>query len=259
MRAAGQPDRADQVRQAGDLAAGGGVAGVHGVAGGHHGDQAAGADQVQGLDDEVVVDAVAAGIVQAVGQGERAERDVADREVEAGLWGPEAGEGLVGDVGIRVEGRRDLGGDRLELDAGEPGAARCKADEVSRAAARFQDASAGEAEIPDACPDDLDEFGVGVVGVQGVAGRRGQLRRGQQAGKLFARPRVRTPVGVEYLRGGAPAGPMRKNGLLIGACGTVLALDGAERGERDQVCADAGDCAGGGEIVLAVRPESSGG
>ena len=169
------------------------------------------------------------------------------------------GEGLVGDVGVRVEGRRDLGGDRLELDAGEPGAARCEADEVSRAAARFQDASAGEAEIPDACPDGLDEFGVGVVGVQGVAGSRGQLRRGQQAGKLFARPRVRTPVGVEYLRGGAPAGPVRKNGLLIGACGTVLALDGAERGERGQVCADAGDCAGGGEIVLAVRPESSGG
>ena len=81
--AAGQADRAGQVGQGGDLAAGGGVAGVHGVAGGHHGDQAAGADQVQGLDDEVVVDAVAAGVVQAVGQGERAERDVADRQVEA--------------------------------------------------------------------------------------------------------------------------------------------------------------------------------
>ena len=216
---AGQPDRAGQVGQGGDLAAGGGVAGVHGVAGGHHGDQAAGTDQVQGLDDEVVVDAVTARVVQAVGQGERAERDVADRQVEAALWGPEAGEGLVGDVGVRVERRRDLGGDRLELDAGEPGAAGCEADEVARSAARFQDPAAGEAELPDACPDGLDEFGVGVVGVQGVAGGRGQFRRGQQAGQLVAGPGVRSPVGVEDLRDGAPAGPVGQNGLLIGGCG----------------------------------------
>ena len=259
VRAAGQPDRAGQVGQRGDLAAGGGVAGVHGVAGGHHGDQAAGTDQVQGLDDEVVVDAVTARVVQAVGQGERAERDVADRQVEGALAGPETGEGLAGDVGVRVERRGDLGGDRLELDAGDPGAAGREADEVARSASRFQDPAAGEAELLDACPDGLDKFGVGVVRVQGVAGRRGQFRRGQQAGELVAGPGVRSPVGIEDLRDGTPARPAGQDRLLIGCGRAVLALDGAERGERGQVRADPGDCSGGGEIVLAVRPESAGG
>ena len=258
VRAAGQPDRAGQVGQGGDLAAGGGVAGVHGVAGGHHGDQAAGADQVQGLDDEVVVDAVTAGVVQAVGQGERAERDVADRQVEAALAGPGVGEGLVDDVGVRVERGGDLGGDRLELDAGEPGAAGREADEVARSAARFQDPAAGEPELLDACPDGLDEAGVGVVRVQRVAGRRGQLRRGQQAGELVAGPRVRSPVGVEDLRDRAPARPAGQDCLLIGCRRAVLALDGAERGERGQVRADAGDGPGGGQVVLAVRAGTGG-
>ena len=94
VRAAGQPDRADQVGQGGDLAARGRVAGVHGVAGGEHGDQAAGPDQVQRLDDEVVVDAVAAGVVPPVVQRDLAERHVADRQVEAAVGVAGAGEGL---------------------------------------------------------------------------------------------------------------------------------------------------------------------
>ena len=61
----------------------------------------------------------------------------------------------------------------LELDTGELGAAGREADEVARSASWFQDPAAGEAQLLDACPDLLDEPGVGVVGVQGVAGRSG--------------------------------------------------------------------------------------
>ena len=46
--------------------------------------------------------------------------------------GPGVGEGLAGDVGVRVERRGDRGGDRLQLDAGDPGAAGREADEVAR-------------------------------------------------------------------------------------------------------------------------------
>ena len=88
VRAAGQPHRADQVGQRGDLAAGGRVAGVHRVPGGQHRHQAAGADQVQRLDDEVVVDAVPGRVVPAVVQRDLAERHVADRQVERCLAVP---------------------------------------------------------------------------------------------------------------------------------------------------------------------------
>ena len=259
VRAAGQPHRSGQVGQGGDLAARGGVAGIHGVPGGHHGDQAAGADQVQGLDDEVVVDAVTARVVETVGQGERAERDVADRQVETALAGPGVGERLVDDVGVRVERGRDLGGDRLELHAGELGTAGGEADEVPRSAARFQDPPAGETELPDAGPDGLHEVGVGVVRVQGVAGRRGQLRGSQQPGELFPGPGVRSPVRVEYLGGRAPAGPAGQDRLLVRCGRAVLALDGAQGGERGQVRADAGDGSGWGQVVLAAWAEPAGG
>jgi hypothetical protein len=66
---------------------------------------------------------------------------------------------------------------------------------------------------------------------------------------------VRSPVRVEYLRGGAPARPAGQDGLLIGCCRAVLALEGAQRGERGEVGADAGDGSGGGQVVLAVRAE----
>jgi hypothetical protein len=259
VRAAGQPHRPGQVGQGGDLAARGGVAGIHGVAGGHHGDQAAGAGQVQRLDDEVVVDAVTARVVQTVGQRERAERDVADRQVEAALAGPGVGERLVDDVGVRVERGRDLGGDRLELHPGEPGAAGGEADEVPRSAARFQDPPAGETELPDAGPDRYDEAGVGVVRVQRVAGRRGQLRGSQQPGQLVPGPRVRAPVRVEHLRRRAPPGPAGQDRLLVRCGRAVLVLDGAQRGERGQVRADAGDGSGWGQVVLAGRAEPAGG
>jgi hypothetical protein len=247
--------RPGQVGQRRDLAAGGGVARVHGVAGGHHGDQAAGPDQVQGLDDEVVVDAVPAGVVLAVGQRERAERHVADRQVKTALAGPGIGKGLVENLRVRVQGRRDRGGDRLQFYARDLGSGGREADEVPRPAARFQDPSAGEAELPDAGPDGLDEAGVGVVRVQGVAGRRGQFRGSQQAGELVPGPRVRPPVRVEYLRGRAPARPACQDRLLIGRRRAVRALEGSECGERGQVRADAGDGPGRGQVVLPARPE----
>ena len=170
MRAAGQPDCPGEVGQGGDLAACGGVAGIHGVAAGHHGDQAARPHQVQALDDEVVVDAVPAGVVPPVGEGEIAERDVADRQVVTAFGGAGVGEGLVGDVSVRVQLRRDRGGDRVQFHARDPGAAGREADEVPAAAPCFQDAAPGEAELLHPRPDGLDEGGVGVVRVEGVAG-----------------------------------------------------------------------------------------
>ena len=90
--AAGQPDRADQVGQRGDLPARGRVAGIHREPGGEHGDQAAGADQAQRLDDEVVVDAVPGWVVAAVVQHHVPERHVPDRQVIAALGVAAVGE-----------------------------------------------------------------------------------------------------------------------------------------------------------------------
>ena len=215
VRAAGQPDCPGEVGQGGDLAARGGVAGVHGVAAGHHGDQAARPDQVQALDDEVVVDAVAAGVVPPVGQGEAAERDVADRQVEAAFGGAGAGEGLVGDVGIGVQPGRDRGGDRVQFHARDPGAAGREADEVPASAPCFQDPAPGEAELLHSRPDCLDEGGVGVVRVEGVAGGGGQFPGCRQPGQFLARPGVVRLALVEDLRDRAPPGPAGQGSLLV--------------------------------------------
>ena len=259
MRAAGQPDCSGEVGQGGDLAACGGVAGIHGVAAGHHGDQAARPHQVQALDDEVVVDAVPAGVVPPVGQGEIAERDVADRQVEAAFGGTGVGERLVGDIGIGVQHRRDRGGDWVQLHARDPGAAGREADEVPAAASCFQDAALGEAELLHPCPDGLDEGGVGVVRVEGVAGGGRQLPRCRQPGQFLACPgKLRLAV-VEDLRDRAPPGPAGQDRLLLGQGRAVVPFDGAQRGERREVRADAGDGTGRGQVVLAPGPEPRGG
>ena len=195
VRAAGQPHRAGQVRQRRDLAARRGVAAVHGVPGGDHRDQGAGPGQVQGLDDEVVVDAVAALVVPPVVQGGLAEGHVPDRQVERGLAAPRVREGLVDDLRVRVERRRDLRGDRLEFHPGDAGPVRGERDEVPAAAARFEDPPGGEPELPDAGPDRLDQAGVGVVRVQRVPRRRRDLRPGSAGRTAPPAPR-RTPRGA---------------------------------------------------------------
>jgi hypothetical protein len=63
----------------------------------------------------------------------------------------------------------DAGRDGVEFDAGHAGAGWRETDEVPRAAARFQDSAGCEAEVLRRLPDDGDQGGIGVVGVQGVA------------------------------------------------------------------------------------------
>ena len=201
-----------------------------------------------------------AGVVPAVGQGEAAERDVADRQVEAAFGGAGGGEGLVGDVGIRVQPGRDRGGDRVQFHAGDLGAAGREADEVPAPQPGFQDPAPGEAELLHPRPDGLDEGGVGVVRVEGVAGRGRQFPRCQQPGQFLARPGVLRLAGRRIPPGPRPtrtSGPGRPAPPVT--AGTALALDGAQRGERGQVRADAGDGTGRGQVVLAPGPEPRGG
>ena len=74
---------------------------------------------------------------------------------------------------------------------------------------------AGEAERLHRRPDRLDERGVGVVRVEGVAGRGRQLPGRQQAGQLLAGPGVlrlaarRRPPGPRPTRTSGPAPPAR--------------------------------------------------
>ena len=98
-----QPDRGDQVGHGGDLAARGRVGRVHRVVAGQHRHDAAGAGQREGLDDEVVVQRVVAGVVHLVVQRDFAERDVADDQVEVVARDAGVGEGLLTDVGVRVQ------------------------------------------------------------------------------------------------------------------------------------------------------------
>ena len=71
--------------------------------------------------------------------------------------------------------------------------------------------------------------GVGVVGVERGARRRGQFRRGQQAGELVAGPGVRSRGRSSNTSGTAPQPDQRARSLLVGGGRAVLALDGAER------------------------------
>ena len=119
VRTGRQPDRADQVRQGAHLASGGRVGGVERVVGAEHGDQPARPREMQGLEDEVVVQAVGAGVVAGVVQAHVGERHVPDREVEVGVRQPCAREGLGADVGVGVQRSSDCRGGGVELDADE--------------------------------------------------------------------------------------------------------------------------------------------
>ncbi|GAA4102674.1 hypothetical protein GCM10022248_89620 [Nonomuraea soli] len=168
----GQADRADQVGQGNHLFAHRHVGGrIQRPAGGDDGQQPTGAGQVQAFEDEVVVDAVAVRVVPAVGQGEHAERHVADGQVEGAVGDPGVGEGLVQDARVRIQQGGDLGGRGFEFHADQVGALGGRPEEVAAAAAGLQHAPLGEAEVGDGLPHLPDQGGVGVVGVEDVAGR----------------------------------------------------------------------------------------
>ena len=177
MGAAGQPDRADQVGQRGDVLARGRVAGIHREPGREHHHQAAGPDQAQRLDDEMVVDAVPGRVVAAVVQRHVPERHVPDRQVIIVIGVAAVGERLVADLCVRVEQARDASRHRVQLDSGHLGAAGSERDEVPVAAAWFQHPAALESERPDRRPHGFDQRGVSIVRVQRVPPGRRQLSR----------------------------------------------------------------------------------
>ena len=255
MRAVRQPHRADEVGEHGDLPPGSRVAGVHGVPGSQHGYQAAGPGQVQRLDDEVVVDAVPTTVVPAVAELHRAERNVADDQVEGALGGAGIGEGLVADLRVRVQRRRELRGDGFQFHASDLGAVGGEGNEVSRSAAWLQHPAAGEAEVPHPRPDCLDQIRVGVVRVEGVAGGGCQLLRRQERGQFRAGRGELLPCGVEHFRDRAPSRPAGQDGLLVPGRRPASQLDTAQRREGSQVRADPGDRSGRCQVILALRSE----
>ena len=154
-------------------------------------------------------------VVPPVGQGEIAERDISDGQVVTAFGGAGVGERLVGDVSVRVQLRGDRGGDGVQFHARDPGAAGREADEVPAAAPCFQDAAPGEAELLHPCPDGLDEGGIGVVRVEGVAGGGRQLSRCREPGQFLACPRELGLAVVEDIRDRPPPGPPGQGRLLL--------------------------------------------
>ena len=117
-------------------------------------------------------------VVAAVVQGDSTEGDVADHEVLAGVGQVGVGEGLGPDASGGVEGLGDGGGGRVEFDADDVHAGRGEADEVSGPAPGLEHSGAVgvEAELLDGGPQQGDDLGGGVVGVDGGAPRRAPLR-----------------------------------------------------------------------------------
>jgi len=158
-RSGRKADGADQVGQGVHLPAGRRVAGVERVARGQDGDEPAGARQVKALQDEVVVQGVARAVVPWVVRGHLGEGHVADDEVEVAVRNEEALEPAVVDLGrcaVEVSGHRRRRG--VGLDAGDVATIRGQADEVPRAASRFEDPAAVEAQLTDGTPHRRDHL-----------------------------------------------------------------------------------------------------
>ena len=255
-----QADGTDQVGPGGHVRPGGGVGAVEGEPGGHHRHQPSGSDQVERFDDEMVVEAVAMRVVAAVVQGDSTEGDVADHEVLAGVGQVGVGEGLGPDAGGGVEGLGDGGGGRVEFDADDVHAGRGEADEVAGPATGLEHPGAVgfEAELADGGPQQGDDLGGGVVGVDGGAPCRAPLRFGEQAGQFVAGCRMGGGVGVEDVGYRPPAGPAGQDGLFGRGGSPLVGLEPAQQPQRLQVGAQLGGGAGGGQVVLTARPEDRG-
>ena len=129
-----QPHGAEQLAEPMDRPARCRVVGVHRVVAGEHGHQAALTGQREGLDDEVVVQAQAAGVVPRVVQPHVGERDVPDRGVEVAVGQRRLRERLGADRGVGMDLLRDPGGGRVKLDTGQLGAGGREPDERTAAA-----------------------------------------------------------------------------------------------------------------------------
>ncbi|MFE7525097.1 hypothetical protein ACFU7Y_05185 [Kitasatospora sp. NPDC057542] len=134
-----QADRAHQVGSVGDLQTRGLAGAVEGVAAGEHRDQPARSHQVERFDDEVVVGGQAQRVVVGVVERDLVEGDVAHGAVVVAVGHPGVDEGFGADLGVRVEGGGDLGGDRVELDSGHVDAFGRECDEIATAAAGFRE------------------------------------------------------------------------------------------------------------------------
>ena len=102
----------------------------------------------QGLDDEVVVQAVAAGVVPRVVQAHVGERHVPDRQVEVAVRQPRVRERLGADVGVGVQRSRDRA--RCVGSSSTPISSRAggrEAEEDPGAAAGLEHPAAGEPEL----------------------------------------------------------------------------------------------------------------
>lgn len=207
----GEPDGAEEVGLGVDAFAGAAVGLVQGVAGGQDGDGATGADEVDGLKDEVVVDREVVRVVARVVEADLPEGDVADHGVEGA--GGEGGlsERLGADGGVRVERPGDVGGDRVDLDAGDVGVAaqvlRDEADEVSRPGPGLEDLSPGEPQSLEGVPHLGGDRGVGEVSVDRRPGRGRVEGRGEDLAQVGAVLGVFGVPLVEDVGQRAPPGP----------------------------------------------------
>ncbi len=259
-----QPDGGEQVGHGGDLAAGGRVGGVHRVVAGQHRHDAAGAGQREGLDDEVVVQRVVAAVVHGIVEGDLAERHVADDQVEVVARDAGVGEGLLTDVGARVEVLGDRRGGRVQLDT-EQGAVlrsdggRGQADEGARAAARLEHADrfavGAESCLGDDVPHRLRDRGVGVVRVEGGLGGGPPLALVEQLLQLGAGGGEPFAAFVEHGGDGTPSRPAGEHLLLVGGGGPVGRLQLTQQAQRGDVGGDLRGRAGRGEVVLGGGPE----
>ena len=239
MSAGRQPHGAEQLAELIDLSAGGGVVGVHRVVAGEDGDQAALADEREGLDDEVVVQAQAAGVVPRVVEPHVGERDVPDRGIEVPVGQRRLRERLGADRRVGMDRLRDPGGRRVKLDTGQLGAGGREPDERASARAGLQHATGLEPEVGERLPHRLRDRGVGVVGVDRRAARRPPRLRVEQLVQLLADA---GPLGVglvEHLGDGPPAAPSREQLALLLVGGPLLSLERAQDVQRLEVRGDA--------------------
>ena len=230
------------------------VAGVERVARGERDDEATGANEMEALDEEVVVEGVAAAVVARVVRGDLCEGHVADDEVERPVVGTEVLEAFgVDGRSSAVEVSGDLGGGRVQLDADQIGTVGSEADEVARPAPWFEDPTvAVEAELLDGRPHRGDDRGRGVVRVQRGAPSLGpSLVVAEERAELGSGVGVTIVVVVEDLGHRTPTRPSSE-GLLLGGCRpSVLGSAGGEDAEGRQVGLELGPLSRRGEVGLA--------
>ncbi|MEV0780517.1 hypothetical protein [Streptomyces sp. NPDC050428] len=232
--AGGQAHRAQEVAEFVQAAPGVIVLGVEGEPGCDVGDDAAGPYRCQCFEDGQVVDRQVPLRAEFGVEGlEVAIGDVADGGREVRLGQPCVLQLAGQDLGIRVQVPGQSCGDRVEFYAEHlhrlGGVLRCLADEVARAAARFQDGATVEAEIAHGRPYRPHHRGVGVERRDGVPAREIPLDRRQQFADASAYVGERLPAGeglaavvgvvrgpgVEDLWQCAPARPAAQDPLFL--------------------------------------------